>query len=117
MALIGALLVYWWAFPPNQPPIGTANGVYANACCGLVKLHDGLMTFNNNQFVSYIVERDKVGRYVLPQSYVGASDSALIVRRGDTPLKLYLSDELHPHHLYPMSDGAVFSFARITGSK
>jgi hypothetical protein len=110
MALVGGLLLYWWAFPLKEPPIGAANGVYANICCGQVTLQNGLMTFGNKQYVSYVIERDKLGRYVLPADYIGASESSLIVRRGGVPLKLRLGDEPQPNHLDLMDDRSISVF-------
>ena len=117
LALIGGLFLYWCMFPDKEPPLASANGVYANDCCGQVKLHDGLMTFNKDQYVSYVVGHDKVGRYILPASFVGITGANLIYRRDGVGSKLYLSDESQPRGLNLVNDetGDV-TFHRSNGS-
>ncbi|KQN09708.1 hypothetical protein ASE85_01810 [Sphingobium sp. Leaf26] len=89
------LLGYWSAFPPSEP-IGSANGTYASACCGSLKLENGQM-FLRKQQVSYVVEHDKVGRYVLPAAYVGVSDADRVsIDRAKSALKLRLDDSSTP---------------------
>lgn len=89
------LLGYWSAFPPSEP-IGSANGIYANACCGSLKLQNGQM-FSQKQRVSYVVEQDKVGRYVLPAAYVGVSDQDQVaIDRAKSALKLRVDDRSTP---------------------
>uniref|UniRef100_UPI0025CC1A00 hypothetical protein n=1 Tax=Sphingomonas sp. TaxID=28214 RepID=UPI0025CC1A00 len=70
IAIFCGMPLYWWAFPPRLP-VGTADGTYVNPCCGSLKLHNGQMVFGRGQMVSYVVEHDKVSRYVLPSLYVG----------------------------------------------
>ena len=79
-------------------PIGTANGIYTNPCCGTVSLHDGVMTLNGQQRVRYVVEKDKGGAYVLPASYVGVRQGHELQAGADSkyPLKLRLNDRAYP---------------------
>ncbi len=105
--------LYWWAFPPRLP-IGTADGTYANPCCGSIRLHNGQMIFGRGQIVSYVVEHDKVGRYVLPTSYVGVwSGKAVQANRSANPLKLRLDDATRPTTIELLSESAGFDFKRV----
>src|SRR6478609_9101003 len=89
-AVFVGLPLYWWAFPQNLP-VGTANGVYANACCGTLELRDGVMSFGKNERIGYVIEYDKVGRYVLPTVFVGVRGGRKIAAdKSRSMLKLYL---------------------------
>lgn len=70
------------------------------------------------QEVSYVVESDKEGPYVLPTFYVGAASEGYVVRREGRPLKLRLDNEAHPTavELINDTDGSIFSFHRLNGS-
>jgi hypothetical protein len=108
--------LYWWAFPPRLP-VGTADGTYVNSCCGSVKLHNGQMVFGRGQMVSYVVEHDKVSRYVLPKSYVGVwNGKAVQADRSASPLKLRLGDATRPESIGLLSQSAAFDFKRVGGN-
>lgn len=108
-----------FTMPFSEPslPLSSANGSYANDCCGMLILKDGQMTISQQQ-VSCVIESDKQGPYVLPSVYVGASSKGFVVRRNGSPLKLHLDDETHPANIELMDDrdGGVFSFERLNGS-
>lgn len=89
---------YWWAFPPRLP-IETANGIFTSVCCGSMTLRDGVLTFGNGQKVSYVIERDKVSPYLLPNGYLGSSDRGLVFDRNGSPLKLRLWGEPRPNRI------------------
>jgi hypothetical protein len=113
IAIFGGMPLYWWAFPPRLP-IGTADGTYANPCCGSVRLHNGQMIFGRGQIVSYVVEHDKIGRYVLPSSYVGVwSGKAVQTDSSANPLKLRLDDATRPTSIELLSGSAAFDFKRV----
>lgn len=116
-AIFLGMLLYWWAFPPRLP-IGTANGVFDSVCCGSMRLRDGVLTIGNGQEVTYVVEHDKVGRYVLPKGYVGASNRNLTFNRDGNPLKLRLDDDPRPTRIELVNDtsGEVVAFDRRNGS-
>lgn len=98
-------------------PTGIANGRYSSGCCGTIVLHDGVMIVGN-QRVDYIIERDKVGPYVLPAAYVGASAHAVVVRSDAHPLKLRLDNPAHPRQLELIDDavgGGRYAFVRVNG--
>ena len=98
--------------------IGIANGTYSNPCCGALTLHNGTMTFAN-QRISYVIEEDKAGPYVLPNQYVGASTDRLVARPEVYALKLRLDRSVVPLHIELIDDqprGAVYSFARGNGN-
>jgi len=101
-------------FPPREP-IGLANGIYSNACCGVLELHDGQMSLGNTRHITYVVEYDKVGRYVLPESYVGVSGHVVFVGSG-YPMKLRLDKVPHPQRLdlIDSTSGDMISFNRAT---
>lgn len=113
---LGAPL-YWLAFPPRLP-IGTANGIFSSACCGYIKLRDGVLTIGNGQKVAYVVEHDKVGRYVLPMDYLGASTRGLTYNKGGNPMVLCLDDEPRPNRIEMINDASneIVEFNRRNGS-
>lgn len=112
-----AILMFTTDFDPPRLPLAIANGAYANSCCGIILLKDGRMTVSNQQ-IGYVIESDKVGSYVLPSFYVGASPQGFRVRRDGFPLKLYLDKDTHPSDIGLMdnSHGGQFSFHRVSGS-
>jgi hypothetical protein len=110
VAVISALLYVLLAGAPNLP-VGVANGSYANPCCGTLILNNGQMTIGN-QYVSYVVERDKGGPYVLPQALVAVTaGNRLNVSRGSQPLKLRLDSE-HPRRIELPGSEASYGFER-----
>lgn len=121
IALIAIIFVglsfYWCAFPPRES-VKAANGFYANPCCGTIALRDGQITTSDKRYTRYVVEHDKVGRYVLPESYVGATKRGIVIRRNGYPMKLYLERSTPPQHIELMDDmaGEVFVFGRLNGS-
>ena len=111
IALFGGMPLYWWAFPPRLP-IDTANGTYANPCCGSLTLTNGQMVVGQGQFVSYVVEHDKIGRYVLPASYVGVTDGRVLhVDRSANPLMLRLDDTKQPASIDLWSTSVTITFS------
>lgn len=120
MVAVAAWVVYaisLFTMPFSEPrlPLNVANGTYSNSCCGMLDLKDGRMSVSTQQ-VGYVVESDKVGPYVLPSVYVGASPRGFVIRRNGSPLKLHLDDESRPAVIELMddADGSVFSFHRAT---
>lgn len=105
-----------FAIPLSAPslPLKLADGSYQNDCCGSIILANGQMTLAGKQ-VSYVVESDKRGAYVLPPYYVGASATGFVIRPKGFPLKLYVNDETHPTELELMddADSNVFTFHRL----
>ena len=98
-------------------PIGIANGSYSNDCCGSIVLKDGVMAVAN-QRISYIIERDKGGPYVLPKTYVGASNKRFVIKSDADALKLRLDDPVNPHQVELLDIDAAFAypFVRRRGS-
>ena len=95
-------------------PIGIADGTYSNGCCGKLVLQTGMMTVAD-QCIGYVIGRDKVGPYVLPETYVGASPKGFVVKHGAYALKLRLDDATQPHHVELVDDspgGADYRFVR-----
>ena len=117
--LIAVGCVWAYILLPGEPrlQIGIANGTYSNPCCGALTLNNGTMTFEN-QRISYVIEEDKAGPYVLPKVYVGASNDRLVVRSKGNALKLRLDRPVDPHHIELIDEhpgGAAYSFARENG--
>lgn len=112
-----AVVIISQPFSTPKLPIATANGTYANDCCGTILLRNGQMTVLSQQ-VSYVVERDKIGAYVLPTFYVGPTPRGIVFRRESFPLKMRLDGEAAPTAIQLMSydDGSVFSFHRVSGN-
>lgn len=83
-----------------------------------MSLRDGALSIGNGQKVSYVVEHDKIGRYVLPTGYVGASSGSLIFNRNGNPSKLRLDGEPRPTRVEVTNDasGEVIAFDRSDGS-
>ena len=91
-----------------------ADGTYANPCCGSLVLDNGTMTIAN-QRISYVIEQDKAGPYILPKTYVGASATGFIFKPRAYALKLSLDDPAHPRRVELLDDGPsgeAFSFVR-----
>ncbi len=67
-----AALLCFFLLVPHQPAVKAGeNGIFANDCCGTIKLTDGKMLLNDQQTVRYAVKRDAAGPYILPYTYVG----------------------------------------------
>lgn len=114
----------WLAFaisiftvPMDAPrlPQSFADGTYAGDCCGKIHLQNGHMMVAG-QRVSYVVERDKQGPYVLPPFYIGATIMGMVVNRDQHPLKLRLNDENRPTEIELMdsASGMVISLQRVS---
>ena len=81
-------------------------------------MSDGQMTASN-QRVTYVIERDKLGPYVLPKTYVGASGAGFVVKSGGFPMKLRLDTSSSPPSIELVDvrpGGSVYSFVRSNGS-
>ena len=67
-----------------------ANGHYSSDCCGKIELRDGQMTANGANWVSYMIERDERGPYLLPGYYVGTQDRGIVLDGSRQVVKLRL---------------------------
>lgn len=97
-ALVLGIVVAWIVIlSSSEPrlPAGSANGSYHNPCCGSVTLHNGELR-SGNEAVSYVVERDKGGAYVLPEALVSVASNRLDIDRSAYPTKLRLDREHDP---------------------
>lgn len=103
--LLIALLVFM-----RKPVVGVGeDGLFANDCCGTVKLAGGKMLLNDQRTVSYVVARDADGPYILPRVDVGVvADQGLDVDgtrsvrrlrldRLPTPTRITLHEGLTPY--------------------
>lgn len=110
-----AIWIYVIFVPPPQLPIGAANGTYSHVCCETIKLNNGEMRIGN-QLVSYVIESDKAGPYVLTSEYVGVLDgSKFEISPNKFPLKMSFDDSAHPTAIEIMSPGGTYRFARVSG--
>lgn len=107
--IVFIVVVSMWAYIAltGEPrlPIGIANGSYSNRCCGTLVVADGVMTLAD-QRVSYVIEQDKAGPYILPKTYVGASSHGFVLRSASYPLKLRLDNSAHPQQVELLDDGS-----------
>ncbi|MDB5691765.1 MAG: hypothetical protein JWO81_828 [Alphaproteobacteria bacterium] len=102
--------LYW---TEDREPIGVANGEYANGCCGSMILRDGVLTFAGDS-VRYVVERDKEGRYVLPEHLLLVEDNRLFLERRNYPLKMRLDGSNPPRAIKVWADRSIYEFRRRT---
>lgn len=73
-----------------------ANGTYSNDCCGTIELRDGQMTANGANWVSYAIEQDEQGPYILPRTFVGTQDRGIVLDGSRPVLKLRLDTLPNP---------------------
>jgi hypothetical protein len=89
-------------------------GLFANDCCGTVKLADGEMLLNDQQTVSYSVARDADGPYILPRFDIGiVADQGLDVDGTRSVRKLRL-DRLPSPTTITIFEGSPYVFTRST---
>lgn len=106
------LAIYLLFAPAPKLPLDAANGVYANDCCGTIRLHDGVMQFRNQQ-VAYVIETDKGGAYLLPRTYVGVLPPyGLQIDRSRNQLKMRLDDEKRPETISIFGRDQIYEFSR-----
>jgi hypothetical protein len=108
--LLIALLVFL-----RKPVVDAGEaGLFANDCCGTVKLADGEMLLNDQQTVSYSVARDADGPYILPRFDVGiVADQGLDVDGTRSVRKLRL-DRLPAPTKITIYEGSPYVFTRST---
>lgn len=94
-------------------PAASANGSFANVCCGIITLNNGELSVNGHQYVRYVIEQDKAGPYVLPVAFVGVLEgNQLQVDSSRTPLKLRLDRASNPTHIELRDLRAAYAFTR-----
>jgi hypothetical protein len=111
-AIFLGMPLYWRLFPPRLP-IEVANGVHASSCCGSFELRNGLMFFGKHQQIRYVVEHDKVGRYMLPAQYVRVIDGKQILA-DPSKSQMYLRlDDSTKHTAIELNGGSTsYEFQR-----
>jgi hypothetical protein len=112
MAAVFAAWSYLLLAPIPQLPIGSANGEFANDCCGTITLDNGQMAIGK-QYIAYIIETDKRGPYVLTTGYVGVADRGIEINRNGHPLKMYLDARTNPGVITIMSRRGEVQFERV----
>jgi hypothetical protein len=92
---------------------GAENGIFANDCCGTVRLESGTLALNEAQNVHYTIGRDAAGAYLLPAYYVGVvEDQGLEVDGTRPPLKLRLDRMPHPQRIVLTTGRISYVFSR-----
>jgi hypothetical protein len=109
--LLIALLIFL-----RKPVVDAGEaGLFANDCCGTVKLADGEMLLNNQQTISYSVTRDADGPYILPRFDVGiVADQGLDVDGTRSVRKLRLDRLPAPTTLTLYEGSTPYVFKRST---
>ena len=109
--LLVALLIFL------RKPVADAGeaGLFANDCCGTVKLADGEMLLNDQQTVPYSVARDANGPYILPRFDVGiVADQGIDVDGTRSVRKLRLDRLPAPTKLTLYEGSTPYVFKRST---
>jgi hypothetical protein len=98
-------------------PASAANGSYDNDCCGKIVLRDGTMLLGDNEerSVSYVVQRDAKGPFVLPHFYVGTWEARGFQIDGGRPALRLRLDRIPSPNAIQLHDGSSsFVFRRQT---
>lgn len=95
--MLGIVVAWIVIFTTGEPrlALSSANGSYYNPCCGFVTLHNSELR-SGNDAVSYVIEEDKEGAYVLPEALVSVASNRLDIDRTAYPFKLRLDREHNP---------------------
>jgi hypothetical protein len=68
----GTVLLIAFLISLHKPVVDAGEaGLFANDCCGTIRLAKGEMLLNDQQTISYRVGRDADGPYILPRFDVG----------------------------------------------
>jgi hypothetical protein len=114
-ALAAAALAAWLLWPRGTD--GAENGVFANDCCGTVRLESGTLALNDSQKVHYTIQRDAAGAYLRPDYYVGAVEDQGFEIDGTRPaLKLRLDKVPHPGRILLYAGRITYVFSRKEGA-
>jgi len=112
LALVAAAALAWYLLA-GRGTDGAENGVFANDCCGTVRLEGGTLALNDSQKVRYTIARDSAGAYVLPAYYVGAVEDQGFEVDGTRPaLKLRLDRMPQPNRLVLYAGRISYIFHR-----
>ena len=108
-----AVAIYIVLKPAPKLPISQADGAYANTCCGTLVLKAGRGAYGKATF-DYVIERDKVGPYVMPTSRLVVDDDAsrLVIVQHGAPLKLRLEISAKPQWIDIPDLGRKYRFMR-----
>ncbi|MBV9930831.1 MAG: hypothetical protein JO013_07785 [Alphaproteobacteria bacterium] len=113
VALVAAAGLAAWFLLGGRGTDGAENGLFANDCCGTVRLAGGTLAVNDMQKVRYTIGRDAKGAYVLPAYYVGAVEDQGFEVDGTRPaLKLRLDRLPHPNALNLYAGRITYVFHR-----
>jgi hypothetical protein len=109
-----AVAVFGWLLlaPIPRLPISSANGEFANSCCGTIVLDNGQMSIGK-QHVAYVIETDKQGPYILAAGYVGVTDEGIKIDRRNYPLNMRLDRRTNPDVITIIGRSEEFQFKRV----
>jgi hypothetical protein len=108
IVVAGTVLLIAFLIFLRKPVVDAGEaGLFANDCCGTVKLAAGEMLLNDRQTVSYSVARDVDEPYILPRFDVGiVADQGLDVDGTRSVRKLRL-DRLPAPNKLTLYEGSV----------
>ena len=108
-----AAMGYVLLAPPPRLSAAAADGVYRNSCCGALVLKSGRGAHGDATF-DYVIERDKMGPYVLPTSRLVTVDdeSRLVIVQHEPALKLRLQAATEPQWIDIPDYGKTYRFVR-----
>ena len=112
-AVLALLLVIGFAlWPRGEEPARAEDGVFANDCCGEIRLAKGRIVVGDNA-IRYTLERDAAGPFILPATYVGPyEDRGFEVDGSRPPLKLRPDALPTPNSIDMEAYGKTFRFKR-----
>jgi hypothetical protein len=110
-AILLALTCVFFIPPPNLPT-SFANGVYYSACCGSVRLSNGIGTVKSGSF-KYVIEKDKEGPYILPTDHaVVANSEDIIIADRKAEFFIRTDGSTPPQWIYILGPQAEHKFMR-----
>lgn len=116
--IVGVVLIAWAyvaLVPPPALPPATANGLYFNPCCGLIRLSNGLAVSGAGSF-KYVIRSDKEGPYVLPTDHdVYATPQGIRVAPGEGSFKIRLAGASPRQSIDIIGRNAEYKFIQREG--
>jgi hypothetical protein len=115
LLIIGVVLITWAyvaIVPPPRLPVSSADGSYYNSCCGLVRLLGGAGSTPSGSF-KYVIEKDKIGPYILPIDHaVVATPNSIVVLSRKPDMFIRVDKAPAPEWIDIIGPRAVHRFQR-----
>ena len=112
LAALSATAIALFYYYESGLPSHSADGFYSNDCCGTIELRGGHLLVNGIELVSYSVQRDDQGPYILPRAFVGAESGGVVLDGGRRVMKLRLNVLPNPNRIAIPSPRGPDSFER-----